>query len=42
MVYLGAQEGSRKAFNHSDDVMFNETAMTIGLALHSLVADLRV
>jgi amidohydrolase len=40
MVYLGAQVGSRKSFNHSDDVMFDEAAMSVGLALHSLVADL--
>jgi metal-dependent amidase/aminoacylase/carboxypeptidase family protein len=42
MVYLGAQVGSRQVFNHSDDVMFDEAAMSVGLALHSLVADLQV
>jgi amidohydrolase len=41
MVYLGAQVGSRQVFNHSEDVMFDEGAMSVGLALHSLVADLK-
>ena len=40
MVYLGAQVGGCSSFNHSDDVMFDESVMTIGLALHSLVADI--
>lgn len=40
MVYLGAQVGSRRAFNHSDDVLFDEAAMLAGLTLHRLVADL--
>lgn len=40
MVYLGAQVSDRRSFNHSDDVVFDEAAMTVGLACHSLVADL--
>jgi len=40
MVYLGAQVEGRQSFNHSACVMFDESAMTTGLALHSLVADL--
>ena len=40
MVYLGAQVVGHTSFNHSDDVMFDESAMSVGLALHSLVADL--
>jgi amidohydrolase len=39
MVYLGAQVDGCSSFNHSDDVMFDESVMPIGLALHSLVAD---
>jgi amidohydrolase len=40
MVYLGAKAESKPSFNHSDDVLFDEAAMTTGLALHRLVADL--
>ncbi len=40
MVYLGAQVDGHSSFNHSDDVVFDESVMTVGLALHSLVADL--
>jgi hippurate hydrolase len=40
MVYLGAQVDSRTSFNHSDDVVFDESVMTVGLALHSLAVDL--
>ena len=40
MVYLGAQVDEATSFNHSDDVLFDESAMAVGLALHSLVADL--
>jgi amidohydrolase len=40
MVYLGAQVEGATSFNHSDDVRFDESVMTVGLALHSLVADL--
>jgi amidohydrolase len=40
MVYLGAQVDGSRSFNHSADVLFEETVMTTGLALHSLVADL--
>jgi hippurate hydrolase len=40
MLYVGAQVEGARSFNHSDDVMFDESAMTTGLALHSLVADL--
>lgn len=40
MVYLGAQVESQTAFNHSDNVLFDESVMIVGLALHSLVADL--
>ena len=42
MVYLGAKVGSTPSFNHSDDVLFDETVMTTGLALHALVASLDV
>ena len=40
MVYLGARVAGRHSFNHSEDVVFDESVMTTGLALHSLVADL--
>lgn len=42
MVYLGAQVDGATSFNHSDDVRFDESVMTVGLALHSLVADLSI
>lgn len=39
MVYLGAQGPGNTSFNHSDDVVYDETAMAVGAALHLLVAD---
>jgi hippurate hydrolase len=42
MVYLGAEVGSTPSFNHSDDVLFDETVMTTGLALFGLVANMDV
>ncbi len=39
MIYLGAQSGASTAFNHSEEVLFDEDAMVTGLALMSLVAD---
>lgn len=42
MVYLGAKVGSTPSFNHSVDVLFDETAMATGLALHGLVASLEL
>jgi amidohydrolase len=40
MVYLGARVGEHPSFNHSDDVLFDESVMATGLALHGLVANL--
>ncbi len=40
MLYLGAQVDERTAFNHSNNVLFDESVMSVGLALHSLAADL--
>lgn len=40
MVYLGASAGEHPSFNHSDDVLFDESVMATGLALHAMVANL--
>lgn len=39
MVYLGARGDGNTSFNHADDVVFDEDALSIGTALHLLVAD---
>lgn len=42
MVYLGAAVGEHPSFNHSDDVLFDESVMSTGLALHEAVANLNL
>lgn len=39
MVYLGAATRGHRAFNHAATVVFDESAMVTGLALHALVAN---
>lgn len=39
MVYLGANVEGHHSFNHSDDVVFDESVMALGAALHLIAAD---
>ncbi|WP_344257420.1 M20 family metallopeptidase [Terrabacter carboxydivorans] len=39
MVYLGARGAGNTSFNHADDVVYDESVLTIGAALQLLVAD---
>lgn len=39
MVYLGARGASNTSFNHADDVVYDESVLTIGAALHLMAAD---
>lgn len=39
MVYLGAGTRGHRAFNHAATVVFDESVMVTGLALHALVAN---
>lgn len=39
MVYLGARGDGNTSFNHADDVVYDESVLSIGAALHLLVAD---
>jgi hippurate hydrolase len=39
MVYLGANVEGHSSFNHSADVVFDESAMVTGAALHMMAAD---
>jgi len=39
MVYLGACALGNVSFNHADDVVYDESALSVGAALHLLAAD---
>lgn len=39
MVYLGARAAGNTSFNHADDVVYDESVLTVGAALHLLAAD---
>ena len=39
MVYLGAQAEGNTSFNHADDVVYDESALEVGAALHLMAAD---
>ncbi len=39
MVYLGAQGEGNTSFNHADDVVYDESALEVGAALHLIAAD---
>lgn len=39
MVYLGACGQGNTSFNHADDVVYDESVLAVGAALHLLVAD---
>jgi len=39
MVYLGAQAAGNSSFNHADDVVYDESALAVGAALHLMASD---